>query len=83
MTTPVVAVPEDTLLFDLLRLMARKGVRRVPVVSPADQSVVGVVSVDDVILLLTTELANVAEILGASSRVLGKAAPSEGEEEEE
>jgi len=79
MTKPVVAVPEDTLLFDLLRLMARKGIRRVPVVDPKDQSVVGVVSMDDIILLLTTELSNVAEVLGASSRVLGRNAKEEEE----
>jgi len=77
MTTPVVAVAEDTLMFDLLRLMARKGVRRVPVVDSKDQTVVGVVSMDDVILLLTTELSNVAEVLGSSSRVLGKNAKEE------
>jgi CBS domain-containing protein len=77
MTKPVVAVPEDTLLFDLLRVMARKGIRRVPVVDPKDQSVVGVVSMDDIILLLTTELSNVAEVLGASSRVLGKRSTEE------
>ncbi|HEU4396180.1 MAG TPA: CBS domain-containing protein [Planctomycetota bacterium] len=78
MTKPVVAVAEDTLIFDLLRLMARKGIRRAPVVDAQDQKVVGLVSVDDIILLLTTELANVAEVLGTSSRVLGKRS---GEEE--
>jgi len=79
MSKPVVAVAEDTLIFDLLRLMARKGIRRAPVVDAADQRVVGVVSVDDIILLLTTELANVAEVLGTSSRVLGKRSAEEEE----
>ena len=77
MSKPVTAVAEGTLIFDLLRLMARKGIRRAPVVDAQDQKVVGLVSVDDIILLLTTELANVAEVLGASSRVLGKRSTEE------
>ncbi len=71
MTKPVVTVDEDTLLFDLLRLMAKKKVRRMPVVDSKTQAMVGLVSMDDIILLLTTELVNVAEVLGHSSRVLG------------
>ena len=70
MTSPVVTAVEDSLLFDLLRLMAKKSIRRVPVVGE-DRKVVGLVSVDDIVLLLTTELANVAEVMGHSSRALG------------
>ena len=77
MTRPVVTVDEDTLLFDLLRIMAKKRIRRMPVVHPATQSIVGMVSMDDIILLLTTELTNVAEVLGHSSRVLGDRATEE------
>jgi CBS domain-containing protein len=77
MTRPVVTVDEDTLMFDLLRLMARKRIRRVPVVDGRTQSLRGIVSMDDIILLLTTELANVAEVLGHSSRVLGDRASEE------
>ena len=76
MTRPVVTADEDTLLFDLLRGMAAKRIRRVPVVDRAS-AVIGMVSMDDVILLLTTELSNVAEVLGHSSRVLGNMAPEE------
>ena len=71
MSKPVVTVDEDMLLFDALRLMAGKKIRRLPVVDPASQAIVGMLSVDDAILLLTTELSNVAEVLGHSSRVLG------------
>jgi CBS domain-containing protein len=84
MTRPVVTVDQDTLLFDLLRLMAQKSIRRVPVVDPKTQVVQGLVSTDDIILLLTTELSNLAEILGHSSQALnskGEEGDSESEEE--
>jgi CBS domain-containing protein len=77
MTKPVLTVDEDTLLFDLLRLMAKKRVRRIPVVHPETRAMVGLVSMDDVILYVTTELGNVAEVLGHSSRVLGAGAREE------
>jgi CBS domain-containing protein len=78
MSKPVFTVDEDTLLFDLLRLMAKKRLRRMPVVHPATRAIVGIVSMDDVILFVTTELGNVADVLGHSSRVLGNRT---GEEE--
>ena len=78
MTRPVFTVDEDVLLFDLLRLMAKKRIRRVPVVDSKTKAMIGMASMDDIILLLTTELTNVAEVLGHSSRVLGDQA---GEEE--
>ncbi len=80
MTKPVHTVDEDTLLFDLLRLMAKKHIRRMPVVHPQTRALVGIVSMDDVILFVTTELGNVADVLGHSSRALGSG-DAEGEEE--
>jgi CBS domain-containing protein len=71
MTRPVFTVDEDVLLFDLLRLMAKKRIRRVPVVDSKTKAMIGMAAMDDIILLLTTELTNVAEVLGHSSRVLG------------
>lgn len=76
MTRPVVTAEEDTLVFDLLRTMAERRIRRAPVVNERKE-VVGMVSMDDIILLLTTELANVADVLGHSSRVLGEKAVEE------
>jgi CBS domain-containing protein len=78
MSSPVVTADEDTLVFDLLRDMATRRVRRVPVVD-ARGRVVGMVSMDDLILLLTTELANIAEVLGANSRALGSNSKPEEE----
>lgn len=69
MSTPVYAVPETTLIFDLLREMSRRKVHRVPVIDE-HKRLIGIVSVDDALLLLTTELVNVADVMGHRTRVL-------------
>jgi CBS domain-containing protein len=69
MSTPVYAVPESTLIFDLLREMSRRKVHRVPVIDE-HKRLIGIVSVDDALLLLTTELVNVADVMGHRTRVL-------------
>lgn len=63
MSHPVYAVSENALVFDTLRLMAKHHVHRVPVVD-ADKRIVGIVHISDAMMLLTTEQANVAEVLG-------------------
>lgn len=63
MSHPVFAVSENALVFDTLRLMAKHHIHRVPVVD-ADKRLVGIVNISDAMLLLTTEQANVAEVLG-------------------
>jgi CBS domain-containing protein len=80
MSSPVFTAHEDTLVFDLLREMAKRRIRRVPI-TDAEKRVIGVVSMDDLILLLVTEFANVAEVLGANSRALGPKSKDEGEEQ--
>ncbi len=69
MSTPVYAVPETMLIFDLLREMSRRKVHRVPVIDE-HKRLIGIVSVDDALLLLTTELVNVADVMGHRTRVL-------------
>jgi len=69
MSRPVHTVPVNTLIFDLLRDMAQRHVHRIPVVNRY-KKLVGIVSVDDAMLLLTTELSNVAEVFAQSSRAL-------------
>ena len=69
MSTPVYAVSESTLIFDLLREMSRRKVHRVPVIDE-HKRLIGIVSVDDALLLLTTELVNVADVMGHRTRVL-------------
>lgn len=55
MTTDLVTAREDDSLIDLMRSMRRKGVRRVPVVGGQDE-LIGVVSLDDVLGVLSEEL---------------------------
>ena len=69
MSQPVFAVSRDTLIFDLLREMSRRSIHRTPVVD-AERRLVGVVSVDDALVLLTTELVNVADVMGHRTRLL-------------
>jgi len=69
MSHPVYAVPRDTLIFDLLRQMSRRKIHRVPVID-AERRLVGVVSVDDALMLLTTEMVNVADVMGHRTRLV-------------
>ncbi len=69
MSTPVYAIPDSTLIFDLLREMSRRKVHRVPVIDP-QKRLLGIVSVDDALLLLTTELVNVADVMGHRTQAL-------------
>lgn len=55
MTTDLVTAREDDSLIDLMRNMRRKGVRRVPVVGGQDE-LIGVVTLDDVLGVLSEEL---------------------------
>lgn len=70
MSSPVHTVAENSLIFDMLRQMAAAKVHRMPVVNRY-KKIVGIVSVDDAMLLLTSELSNVAEVMAYSTRVLG------------
>ncbi len=71
MSTPVHTVPQNTLIFDMLRDMANHKVHRVPVVNRY-KKIIGIVSIDDAMLLLTSELSNVAEVMAYSTRTLGR-----------
>lgn len=51
------------------RRMAEKGVRRLPVVNEGG-SVIGVISVDDLLTVLISELSNVCTVMVGSSRLL-------------
>ncbi|MGD8783086.1 MAG: CBS domain-containing protein [Thioalkalispiraceae bacterium] len=67
MSFDLVTVPEDTKLLDAVSLMREKGVRRIPVVSN-EGYLVGLLSVDDVIELLSEEISNIAKLISAEQR---------------
>ncbi|MCL9683619.1 CBS domain-containing protein [Legionella maioricensis] len=57
-TRSVLVVYEEDSLFDCLELMRNKGVRRLPVVNE-DNSLIGIISMDDITALLAGMLYNV------------------------
>ena len=65
MSDDLVTAPGDATIYELLRLMAEGGVRRVPVVDEEDLA--GIVTLDDVLLLLGMEMQSVAQLIRAES----------------
>ena len=54
--TKLIVVKDSANVFEAIQLMANKGVRRLPVVDE-DGGLVGIITLDDVLLLLSKELA--------------------------
>ena len=73
MSHPVYAVSSDALIFDTLREMARRHVQRMPVIDASTKQLVGVVCACDALMLLTTELANISEVLANNVATPSKA----------
>jgi CBS domain-containing protein len=68
MSDDLLTAPEDTSLPDALTLMQQRGVRRLPVVDHAG-TLVGIVTVDDVIRFLADELGQVVNLLTREEQV--------------
>jgi len=66
-----VVIREDAGILDATKKLAQRGVRRLPVVNSAGK-VVGIVSLDDLMILLGSELGHVASTLASE---LGRAKP--------
>jgi len=62
MADDLVTVSEDVGVFDLIQTMESEGIRRLPVVNDRG-SLSGIVTLDDVLVLLGDELDNVAHII--------------------
>jgi len=67
MTVDPITVSEDDDVKDALRRMQRGGVRRVPVVD-ASGSLVGILSMDDVLVVLADELARLSQLAAHQAR---------------
>jgi predicted transcriptional regulator len=61
-------IPEDKGIFDAVRMLGAKGVRRLPVVDMRGK-LVGIVALDDLLMLFGREMSHVASAL---SRELGR-----------
>jgi CBS domain-containing protein len=59
MTAPLITVQEDASLFDAIKLMRDKKIRRLPVLAQAG-TLFGIITADDVINLLASELSLMA-----------------------
>lgn len=68
MTKDPVTVDEDTDIFDILRTLPEHSVRRLPVTSKG--KLTGIISVDDLIVIVATELVNLAMAMSSKSKVL-------------
>ncbi len=68
MSTNLITIDEDTDLFDMLRLLSENSVRRLPVTRLG--KLTGIVSIDDLIVIVATELVNAAMALSSKSKML-------------
>lgn len=68
MTSELITVQEEESVFEILRVLGKNSIRRVPVLRRG--RLVGIVSVDDLIVLVVTELSNLASALSSTSKVL-------------
>jgi CBS domain-containing protein len=66
-----VVIDEDAGVLEATRLLSRRGVRRLPVVSKTGK-LVGVISLDDLLMLLGSELGHIASTLASE---LGRSKP--------
>jgi CBS domain-containing protein len=62
MASPVVTISEDKDIIDATKLMSTHGIRRLPV-TDVKGKLAGVISLDDVLLLLSKEMHNIATTL--------------------
>ncbi len=62
MTSPAVTISEDRDIIDVTRLMSERGIRRFPVVD-ANGKIIGVITLDDVLVFLGQEMQNIATSL--------------------
>lgn len=59
---PPTVITEDAGVLDATRLLSRRGVRRLPVVDRAGK-LVGIISLDDILMLIGSELGHIASTL--------------------
>jgi len=68
MTKDVVYVDEETNILDILSTMSEYSIRRMPVTK--DGRLTGIISVDDLIVVIATELVDLAMAVSSKSKVL-------------
>lgn len=69
MTSDLLVLPGTSGLYEALEMVRKKGVRRIPVVDE-NGVLTGIITVDDIISLLATELEGIATVLRAGKPVI-------------
>lgn len=69
MTAELLVLPGTSGLYEALEAVRKKGVRRIPVVDE-NGALTGIITVDDIISLLATELEGIATVLRAGKPVI-------------
>ena len=64
----LITVNEDADVFEILRVLSKHSIRRVPVTKSG--RLVGIVSVDDIVVIVATKLTNLASALSSPSKVV-------------
>ena len=60
-------IPEHAGILDVARLLGRRGVRRLPVVNTRSE-LTGIIALDDILVLLTSEMGHIASALSQELR---------------
>lgn len=68
MTKDPVTVDENTDLFDIIRILHEHSVRRLPITSGG--KLTGIVSIDDLIVVVATEVVNMAMTMSSKSKLI-------------
>lgn len=68
MTSELIVANENLGIFDLIKLFSKYSVRRIPIIKR--DRLVGIVSVDDIIVVVATELSNIAMTLSSNSKMV-------------
>lgn len=63
MSSDPITINEDVGLYEALKTMSKYGVRRLPILDKKDKGVKGVISLDDVLKILSKEFAKIGGIL--------------------
>lgn len=62
MTEDLITVTADTGIFEVLQILGDEAIRRVPVVDDQD-TLQGIVSLDDILILLSAEFSNASDVI--------------------
>ena len=68
MTSELIVANENLGIFDLIKLFSKYSVRRIPIIKRG--RLVGIVSVDDIIVVVATELSNIAMTMSSKSKMV-------------